>query len=171
MAKALLVLALWVCIPLSAALAAAPKKPPTWAELKPEQQQILAPLAYEWDHHDPARKRKWLGNAKRYPKMKPDAQARAQKRMQAWVRLTPAERRAARERYKKLESLPADKRQALRQEWEEYNRLPEQERRKLGAAQRRSPAAAVAPAPGISAPPPGPVPLAAPGAPAAAASN
>ncbi len=44
MAKALIALALWLCISLPVA-AAAPKKPPAWAELTPEQQQILAPLS------------------------------------------------------------------------------------------------------------------------------
>jgi uncharacterized protein DUF3106 len=136
MAKALLALALWLCISLPV-LAAAPKKPPTWGELTPEQQQILAPLASDWDKLEPARKRKWLGIAKRYPKMKPDEQARVQRRMQTWAKLTPKERQAARESYKKMEKLPPDKRQDLSKQWEEYNRLPEQERRKLGSAPRK----------------------------------
>jgi hypothetical protein len=65
MAKAVFAVALWLCVSLSAFAAAQPKKPPSWAELKPEQQQILAPLASDWDKLEPARKRKWLGIAKR----------------------------------------------------------------------------------------------------------
>ena len=145
MAKALLAVALWLCTSLSVLAATAQKKPPTWGELTQEQQQILAPLAVDWDNLEPARKRKWIGIAKRYPKMKPDEQVRAQRRMQAWVKLTPKERQAARERYKKLEKLPPDKKQGLKQQWEEYNRLPEQERRKLGSTPRK-PAAPARPA-------------------------
>jgi len=99
MAKALFAVALWLCTSLPVLAATPQKKPPTWGELTQEQQQILAPLAVDWDNLEPARKRKWLGIAKRYPKMKPDEQARAQRRMQAWVKLTPKERQAARERY------------------------------------------------------------------------
>jgi uncharacterized protein DUF3106 len=145
MAKALFALALWLCTSLSVLAATPPKKPPTWGELTQEQQQILAPLAVDWDNLEPARKRKWIGIAKRYPKMKPDEQATLQRRMQAWVKLTPKERQAARERYKKLEKLPPDKKQGLKQQWEEYNRLPEQERRKLGSTPRK-PAAPARPA-------------------------
>src|SRR6266704_3164467 len=77
--------------------------------------------------------------------MKPDEQARVQRRMQAWAKLTPKERQAARERYKKMEKLPPDKKLGLKQQWEEYNRLPEQERRKLGSTPRK-PAAPARPA-------------------------
>jgi Protein of unknown function (DUF3106) len=140
MAKALLAVALLLCISLPS-LAAPPKKTPSWAELTTEQQQVLAPLAVDWDKLEPQRKRKWLGIAKRYPAMKPDAQANVQRRMQAWVKLTPAERQAARERYKKMEKLPPEKKRALAQKWDEYNRLPEQERRKLGGTPHQPPAA------------------------------
>jgi hypothetical protein len=164
MAKALLALALWLCISFSV-FAAPQKKAHMWADLTPEQQQILAPLAADWDKLDAQRKRKWLGIAKRYPQMKPDQQVRAQRRMQAWVKLTPQEREAARERYKKMAKLPPDKKRALKQEWDEYNRLPEQERRKLGSAPRKSaPAPETAPtaAPaGPAATPPTSVPTAA----------
>jgi len=111
MAKALFAVALWLCTSLSVLAATPQKKPPTWGELTQEQQQILAPLAGDWDNLEPVRKRNWIGIAKRYPKMKPDEQARVQRRMQAWVKLTPKERQAARERYKKMEKLPPDKKQ------------------------------------------------------------
>ena len=97
MAKALFAVALWLCTSLSVLAATPQKKPPTWGELTQEQQQILAPLAGDWDNLEPARKRNWIGIAKRYPKMKPDEQARAQRRMQAWAKLTPEERQKARE--------------------------------------------------------------------------
>jgi hypothetical protein len=141
MAKALLAVALWFCISLAAFAAPPPKKPPTWAELTSEQRQTLAPLESDWGNLEPARKRKWLGIAKRYPKMKPDEQVRVQRRMQAWANLSPKERQAARDRYKKIEKLPPDKKRSLKRKWEEYNRLPEQERRKLSGKQSRPPTA------------------------------
>ena len=49
------------------ALAEASK--PLWKELKPQQQKILGPLAESWDAMESERKKKWLGVAKRYPKM------------------------------------------------------------------------------------------------------
>src|SRR5207302_10578128 len=115
MAKALFAVALWLCTSLSVLAATPQKKPPTWGELTQEQQQVLAPLAVDWDNLDPARKRKWIGIAKRYPKMKPDEQARVQPRMQAWVKLTAKQRQAARDRQKKLAKLPPDKHQDPKQ--------------------------------------------------------
>jgi hypothetical protein len=137
MAKAVFVLALSLCASLPSYAATTPKKTPTWGELTTEQQQILAPLAEDWNNFEPARKRKWIGIAKRYPKMKPDEQERVQRRMQAWAKLTPKERDAARARYKKMEKLPQKKKEGLKEQWEEYNRLPEHERRKLGSTPRK----------------------------------
>jgi len=156
MAKALLSVALWFCISLSAFAASPPKKPPAWAELTSEQRQTLAPLESDWDNLEPVRRRKWLGIAKRYPKMKPDQQMRVQRRMQAWANLSPKERQAARDRYKKIETLPPDKKRSLKRKWEEYNRLPEQERRKLSGAQSKPPAARSGSASTLSDPLPGP---------------
>jgi len=155
MAKALLAIALWLCISFSAFAATPQKKQPSWAELPSGQQEVLAPLASEWDQLDSLRKRKWIGIAKRYPTMKADEQARVQKRMQDWAKLTPAQRNAARERYKKLEKLPPEKRQTLREEWDQYTKLPEDQRKQLrsrakppksaGKAAAAKPTAATAP--------------------------
>ena len=64
---------------------AAKKVRPAWAELTPEQQEVLAPLKSEWESLDRDRRLKWVGIAKRYPTMKPEQQARAQRRMDAWA--------------------------------------------------------------------------------------
>ena len=147
MAKALLALALWLSISFSTLAAAPSKKPPTWVELTQEQQQILAPLSADWDKFNAARKRKWLGIAKRYPQMSSDEQAKVQRRMQPWAELTPEQRRIARENFRRLETLPPEKRQTLAQKWEEYMQLPEEQRKQLQAAgtapkEPRKPAAA-----------------------------
>lgn len=157
MAKALLALIIGLFVSFSVLAAAPQKKPPTWAELTPAQRQILAPLASDWNTLDAQRKRKWLGIAKRYPKMTPAQQAKAQQNMQPWAKLTPEERRAARERYKKLQKLPPTKRQTLKQKWEEYQRLPEDQRKRLEAAGK--------------APKPAPTPRAKPGPKAPATST
>ncbi len=95
---------------------------PAWAELTAEQQKTLAPLKTDWDALDRVRKLKWIGIAKRYPAMKPQEQARVQRRMQAWAQLTPAQRRQARETYKQLAKQPPETREKLRERWAEYQR-------------------------------------------------
>lgn len=98
---------------------------PRWEELKPQQQKILEPLAENWNAMESARKKKWLGIAKRYPKMNPQEQQRIQSQMQNWNSLTSEQRKQVRERYKKMEQLPAQKRQEIKQRWYEYEQLPE----------------------------------------------
>lgn len=120
MAKALAVLTLWLCIALSAFAAAADKKQPDWAQLAPEQQQILAPLSSDWNNFDDQQRKKWLLTAKRYPKMKPEAQQRLLTQMQDWAKLTPEQRKVARENYKKLAKQPPEKREAVKQKWQEH---------------------------------------------------
>ena len=82
---------------------------PAWAELTAEQQQILAPLKADWESLEPERRRKWIGVAKRYPKMEQQAQERVQRRMQAWAKLTPEQRRHAHETYKRYFKYPPAK--------------------------------------------------------------
>jgi hypothetical protein len=124
-----------------AAAKPAPAKPrpvkadarPAWAELTAEQQQVLAPLKADWDTLEPERRLKWVAIAKRYPRMKIVEQERVQRRMQAWARLTPEQRRVARENYKQLAK--ATPRQApkknLSQAWAEYQALSPYERQSL----------------------------------------
>jgi hypothetical protein len=118
--------------PASKVPAAKPGVRPAWAELTAEQQQTLAPLKGDWDTLDPDRRLKWIAIAKRYPRMKPQEQERVQRRMQAWVRLTPEQRRVARETYKHLAkaSRPAPNKD-LRDAWAEYQALSPYERQSL----------------------------------------
>ena len=59
-----------------------------WKKLKLSQQKILEPLAESWDAMESERKKKWLGVAKRYPKMSFQEQQRIQSPMQNWNALT-----------------------------------------------------------------------------------
>ena len=104
---------------------------PSWSELTAEQREILAPLSGEWNKLEPTRKKKWLGIAKRYPKMTPIGQKRTQTRMKKWASLSPEQRREAREGYRSINKLPAEKRQDLKTRWAEYQALSPAERQKV----------------------------------------
>ena len=114
----------------AASAGAAPKeRGPQWAALTADQQQILAPLATEWNKLGVQHKKKWLGIAKRYPAMKPEEQKRVQRRMQKWAKLTPEQRWQAREQYRSIGKIAPDRRQELRRHWAEYQSLPPHEKR------------------------------------------
>ncbi len=112
--------------------AARPGVRPAWAELTAEQQQVLEPLKADWDSLEPDRRQKWIAIAKRYPRMKAVEQERVQRRMQAWARLSPEQRRQARENYKHLAKAPRPApNKDLRQAWAEYQALSPYERQSL----------------------------------------
>ncbi len=54
MAKAHLGIALALCLGFSVANAQSSKQNPSWGQLTPEQQKILAPIQGEWDKLDAA---------------------------------------------------------------------------------------------------------------------
>lgn len=105
--------------------------PPPWAALTADQQQVLAPLRPHWDELDTTRKKKWIGVAGRYPAMTPTEQQRVQRRMEAWAKLSPEDRRKARETYLDLSRLPPEQKQDLREKWAEYQSLSPAERSQL----------------------------------------
>jgi hypothetical protein len=123
MAKALAALTLGLCVALSTLASAAEKKQPDWSQLTPEQQQILAPLASDWNNFDATRRRKWLLTAKRYPMMKPEQQQRLQAKMRRWAELTPEQRRIARENYRKLAKQSPAEREMIKRKWQERQKL------------------------------------------------
>ncbi len=106
---------------------------PTWAELSPVHQRILAPLSPLWDSLPEINRRKWLRIADRYPKFSPSEQARLQARMTEWVKMTPQQRRLARENYQITRSLPAEKKA---QAWDEYQQLSDEQKKKLAATDK-----------------------------------
>jgi len=106
-----------------------PIQQPSWAELTAQQREVLTPLSGEWDKLESYRRKKWLGIAQRYPSMTPDEQKHVQHNMQAWVKLTPAQRQQAREQFKKnLQKAPPE---AIKQKWQEYSELPDAEKERL----------------------------------------
>ncbi len=93
---------------------------PEWTELKPAQQQVLAPLKDHWADLDTTRRQKWVRVANTYPKLKPEEQQRLQERMRDWVKLSTAQRRAAREKYLAIKKLPPEKREEVKHQWQQY---------------------------------------------------
>lgn len=114
----------------NASTAQAPRlsEKPLWTDLKPAQQQALAPLSSEWNSLDTSQKKKWLEISSRYATLKPDQQVRLQDRMRDWVKLSPAERRVARESYSRTKKLAPDQKAA---EWQQYQQLSEDQKKKL----------------------------------------
>jgi len=107
---------------------------PLWGELNPTQQDILAPLARDWDAMEGFRRKQWLGIAERYPNMKPAEQRRIQARMQEWGRMTPEQRARVRDSYRDFNQLPSEQKQAIKEKWKAYLNLPPEERRRLREA-------------------------------------
>ncbi|MCG6876902.1 MAG: DUF3106 domain-containing protein [Betaproteobacteria bacterium] len=134
MAKALVGLAVWLLVAVPAFSAGPAKKNPTWEQLTPQQQKILAPIQREWNQFDAKRKQKWLRMAKRYPKMSSSEQERLQQRMKEWVSLTPEERSAARSRFREFEQLSPERKASVRRKWEQYQRKRAEEARAAEAA-------------------------------------
>ncbi|RZT42703.1 DUF3106 domain-containing protein [Cupriavidus agavae] len=106
---------------------------PTWAELSPGHQKVLAPLQPLWDTIPELNRRKWQRIADLYPRLKPEEQARLQERMAEWVSMTPQQRRLARENYQITRTLPQEKKAEA---WDRYQQLPEDQKKKLAAAEK-----------------------------------
>ena len=128
--RALLAAFLLLSFAASSALAAPKDKRPEWASLTADQQQVLEPLAGDWDRKlTTEQKVKWLGIAKRYPKMTPLGQKRVLTRMRNWAKLTPQQRDQAREQYRNIAKVAPDRRIELRKYWADYQALPPHEKR------------------------------------------
>jgi hypothetical protein len=121
MARAVAAIILAWCLALPAWAGVLPAKP-TWPELTPAQQQILAPLKDDWGTLDSPRRKKWLAIAERYPAMKPEEQQRLTQRMQEWTHLTPQQRQVVRQKHQAIKQLPPEKREQLNAKWQQYQK-------------------------------------------------
>lgn len=104
---------------------------PGWSQLTQEQRRILGPLADSWGNMENYRRQKWLDIAKRYPRLKPEEQARMQRRMQEWHAMPPEDRVRVRQQYQEFKRLPPEKRDEVKAKWETYKQLPEEEKLRL----------------------------------------
>jgi len=121
---------------LGGSVAAAAESGPRWRELNTEQRTVLKPLERDWSSIDATRKQKWLDIAARYPKLPPDEQSRISTRMNAWAKMTPAERGQARLNFQESRELTRQERQAR---WDAYQALTPEQKSEL--ATRSAPAA------------------------------
>jgi Skp family chaperone for outer membrane proteins len=120
--KALLLLALFA-LPAYAAGKASTKpepKAPTWQQLSPPQKQVLGELESQWEQQPDKLRNSLVRVANKYPKMKPEEQARVRRRITRWASLTPEQRQAARERYKQIKKQPPEKQKEVKKKWESY---------------------------------------------------
>lgn len=106
-----------------------------WSELTSVQQQILAPLASNWNTGmSEAQKRKWLEISKNYSALSSEGQATLNSRMKEWIALSPQQRAQARLNFGKTKELsrqltPEEK----KVQWETYQALSPEEKQKLAA--------------------------------------
>lgn len=118
--------------------------PPTWAELSPQQQQALAPLAGGWSRLGATHKRKWIALSANYATLGPAEQALLHSRMGEWAALSPQQRTQARLNFAGTKGVSRGDRKA---KWEAYQALPAEEKRRLAedaAAKPPPPATAAA---------------------------
>lgn len=95
-------------------------KAPNWQQLTPQQKQLFAELAMQWDKQPDRLRNNLIKVANKYPKMKPDEQARVRRRITHWASLTPEQRQAARERYKQIKKQPPEKQKEVKKKWEKF---------------------------------------------------
>ena len=98
-----------------------PPKQPTWAELRPAQQKILAPLKEEWDRLPEPRRRQLLLTVNRYPRMTQAQQQRFSRRLLKWNTIPKDQRVLARARFKAFKSLPVSRRAEIKRRWLEQH--------------------------------------------------
>lgn len=111
-----------------------------WSELTEAQRAALGPLAGEWASLDRNGRQKWLDVAKRLPRLSATKQARMQRRMADWARMTPQERAQVHLRFEQAKRLAPQHR---RESWDAYVALPVELRHQL--AERAAMAAPAAP--------------------------
>ena len=92
----------------------------TWQQLTPQQKQLLAELAPQWDQQPDRLRNNLVKVANKYPNMKPDEQLRVRHRITRWASLTPEQRQVARERYKQIKKQPPEKQKEVKKKWEKY---------------------------------------------------
>jgi hypothetical protein len=90
-----------------------------WAELTPQEQAALAPIAGDWNHLPAQQQAKLLKVAQGFAKLTPKQQQVLHMRLQSWTRMTPEQRKIARENYKKLLELPKTRQAQIKRQWQE----------------------------------------------------
>jgi Protein of unknown function (DUF3106) len=105
-----------------------PLAQPLWSELKPAQQNILAPLDEQWNSMPIDEKRSWVALAGRFPKMSAAEQLRASARIRELAKLNHEQRRMVRQNYRLAKSLPQHERMA---QSEQYQNMTDEQKHVL----------------------------------------
>jgi hypothetical protein len=102
---------------------------PLWSELTDGQRSVLQPFAGNWNALPQSEKKAWLDVARRFPRMKPEAQARVARRIAEWAALGAEERRIARANYQLAQRIARDQ---VAADWESYQSMTPEQRSVLG---------------------------------------
>jgi len=119
---------------------------PRWNSLSPAQQTLLEPFKDSWTTLPDAEQRAWAELALRFPRLPADQQERAQKRIQEWAALSPAQRQMARSNYRLAKVLPPEARVL---QYEAYRELSAEQRGVLRSAGSTSNTAAALASPTV----------------------
>lgn len=125
-----------LAIALSLHAQAADMATPRWADMSPDRQKVLAPLAKEWDAYPPKQKQHLVALADKYPKMTPVERTRIDDRLKRWAGMSKEDRIRARANYRKVQQLPPDQRAVVKQQ------LKQSHANKLSAAGKGRPGTA-----------------------------
>jgi hypothetical protein len=129
---------------LMSSVAARETPAPRWGDLTPARQQVLSPLAKEWDSYSLKQRQHLLALADKYPGMKADEKARIDARLHHWASMRKEDRIRARENYRKVQKLPPEQRAAVKRQLKQSHVLKQAAHPPLPTppAQGASPAAA-----------------------------
>ena len=92
-------------------------KQPTWAQLSPDQQNLLRPLEHEWDELSGPERKHLLTAAKRFPTMSKQKQERYASRLLQWSKMTIEQRNQARKRYAEYSRVQKEAQLEIENKW------------------------------------------------------
>ena len=104
---------------------------PGWSDLSNSQRQVLASFESQWQQLPLNEKRAWADLASRFPQMSEQDQARVQRRISEWAKLSPEERKLARANFRMAQQTGSANLQA---DWERYQAMTPEQRAVLGTA-------------------------------------
>ena len=93
-------------------------KQPLWAQLSPEQHNLLRPLEHQWDQLSSLERKHLLAAAKRYATMSKQQQERYASRLLQWSKMTIEQRNQARKRYAEYAKIQKEARLEIEKKWE-----------------------------------------------------
>ncbi len=102
-----------------------------FSSLSPEEQQILAPYAENWDLLSDQKQQQLQAGARTWQRMTVEERRQASKQLEAWKQLPPDQQEVIRQRFERFQQLSPEHRQRLRHVRQEYLELPAASRERL----------------------------------------